>query len=302
MKSLLFVTLFGAALSLPSSFNSAGVCTSKECQEVAEIIKESLNEDADPCEDFYAFACGGFKKRHPLPKRAQNVDGLSLVRKELDTRLVGLLDHPKLKNHGSKVIRKAKKLYDDCIDGNLRENATEPLADKVFVKQSDSLVPLGIYKSQSLNNDREAGCRSNVAFKYPFVLVRLYLDKYFSITEHKAARDVTLNVWKALRNDIIKKVPWMTNETMENVNQGLDDLEINTGYPDWLVDDEELDKEYEGKQHPEWPMNPLTVNAHFNPPVPEISKYDLSVVYKNILNNDFTINSNPCWNPSSTDL
>ena len=278
MISLLFVTLVGAALSLPSSYNFFGVCNSAECQDVAKIIKGSLNEDADPCEDFYAFVCAGFKKVNPIPKGYQNIDGLSLLKKELDARQVGLLDDPQLKNHRSKVIRKAKKLYDDCINGNLRENAT--LAERVFVKQLDSLVPKGMYKSQALSNDRELGCRNNLKYKYPFVLIRLYLDKYFPISEHKATRDAVFNVWKALRNHIIKKSPWTDNQTMENVYQGLDSLEINTGYPNWLSDDKELDKEYEGEKHPDWPMDPLTVNAHYSPPVPEISKYNLSVVYK----------------------
>ena len=252
MTSLLFFTLFGVALSLPSNFNSAAVCNSAECKDVAKFIEGNLNEDADPCEDFYAFACGGFKKAFPIPEGTQHIDGLGLVKKQLTERQVGLLDNPKLKNHGSKVVRKAKKIYDDCMNGN-RENATTPLTPlngRVFANQPDSLVPEGMYKSEPCVITPESVCRGEVSYKYPWVMARLYLDKYFPIAEHKATRQAIMNVWNAFRNNVIKQVPWMDNKTAETVTQGLDDLEINTGYPDWLADDEELDEEYEGDSHP----------------------------------------------------
>ena len=279
MTSLLFVTLFGVALSLPSSFNSAGVCNSKDCQDIADIIKGNLDENADPCEDFYAFACGGFKKLNPIPVGARHIDGLALVQKQLDARLIGLFDDLELKNHRSKTVRKAKKIYDDCMNGTLGENITKSLPVRVFVNHHDSLVAEGMYKSQLLNTPEQT-CRQQVKSKYPWIVIRLYLDKYFPLTEHKAARDAIINIWKALRNDIMKKVSWMDDETEKNVNQGLDDLEINTGYPGWLLDDKELDKEYEGEKHPDWSVDPLTVNAFFNRDVPEIGKYYLPVYIK----------------------
>ena len=279
MTSFLFATLFGASVSLPFPFNSTAVCNSAECQEVAMIIKGNLDEDADPCNDFYAFACGGFKKLNSIPEGIQSIDGLILLEQQLYARQVGLLDNPELKNHRSKVVRKAKKMYDDCMNGN-PENATRQLTDRVFASQVISLVPSRMYKSQFLLNTQEEVCREKVGSRYSFVITRLYLDKYFPVASHEATRDAIKNVWKAYRNNVIKKVPWMDNETEKAVNKGLDDLEMNTGYPDWLADDQELDQEYEGKEHPYWLTNPVTVDAHFNRAVPEISKYNLSVVCK----------------------
>ena len=278
MTSLLFVTLFGAALSLPSSLNSAGVCNSKDCQDIAKIIKGNLDENADPCEDFYAFACGGFKKANPTSR--QHIDEVDLIMEQLNARQVGLLDNPKLKNHGSKIVRKAKQIYDECMNGTLRENATKPLPGRVFVNQHDSIVSEGMYKSQLLKDTPEQTCRMKINSKYSFVIIRLYLDKYFPLAEHKAARNAIINIWKALRNDIRKKVSWLDDETEKNVNQGLDDLVINTGYPDWISDDKELDKEYEEEQHPDSSVDPLTVNAFFNRDIPEIGKYYFSICIK----------------------
>ena len=277
MRELLFVTLFGVALSLPTSFNSADVCNSAECQDVAKLIKENLDENADPCEDFYAFACGGFKNVFPIPEGAQNIDGFVLARRQLNGKLVGLLDDPKLKNHGSKVVRIAKQMYDDCMNGD-RENTTTQLTARVFSNQGISLVPEGMYKSQSLKHTPEEICREKVYYKYSFVVVRLYVDKYFPITEYKSSRDMVINVWKAFRSDIIKQVPWMNHETHKSVIENLDNLTISTGYPDWLTDDRELDKQYEGRAHTNWRVDPFTVNAYFYQLPPEISKYNLTLV------------------------
>ena len=127
-----------------------------------------------------------------------------------------------------------------------------------------------------MSNTPEETCRQQVYSDYSFVVARVYADKYFPITEHRATRDAIMNVWKALRNDIIKEVPWMDEDTKRKVNQRLDDLEVDTGYPDWLLDDKELDKEYEGEKHPDWPTDPLEVNAHFSQ-LPWIGKYDLTM-------------------------
>ena len=37
------------------------------CMRASEEVKESLDVSADPCNDFYTFACGGFNSKAVIP-------------------------------------------------------------------------------------------------------------------------------------------------------------------------------------------------------------------------------------------
>ena len=275
LSNLLLVAFVGAAVTLPSPFKSAAVCNTEECQQVAEYIRANIDEDADPCDDFYKFACGKFKDSHPLSGGERIIDSLFLVQRQLYDRQLELLDDPTLKNHGSKTIRKVKEIYDDCKANQGSIKPTIPETVRFIVNESDSLVPEGMYDAKSFLMSSVDVCQQEIQRKYFYLFLRLYLDKYFSIAEYNASRNVIMNVWKVFRNDIVKSIPWIDEKTKKNLTDNLDILKLNTGCPDWLFDDEELDKEYEGQKHAGWPMNPLSVNANFNRGVPEIGEYEL---------------------------
>uniref|UniRef100_A0A4Q8KB27 U6-Hexatoxin-Hc1a_1 n=1 Tax=Hadronyche cerberea TaxID=1107879 RepID=A0A4Q8KB27_HADCE len=53
--------------SAPSYRQESEECTSPECQEAARALLESMDTTADPCQNFYRYACGGWIDRHPIP-------------------------------------------------------------------------------------------------------------------------------------------------------------------------------------------------------------------------------------------
>lgn len=59
---MLALTLFPITLLLILSFDvtlaSGKVCENHGCQKISEFLLEMINFDADPCDDFYDFACG----------------------------------------------------------------------------------------------------------------------------------------------------------------------------------------------------------------------------------------------------
>ena len=46
--------------STPSSSPGSDICQSDACFDLSVQIKGSMNEDVDPCEDFYNFTCGNW--------------------------------------------------------------------------------------------------------------------------------------------------------------------------------------------------------------------------------------------------
>lgn len=52
---------------LSSADSGRGLCLSEACVTVASQMVEAMDRSADPCHDFYQFACGGWMRKNPLP-------------------------------------------------------------------------------------------------------------------------------------------------------------------------------------------------------------------------------------------
>ena len=77
-----------------------------------------MDKKADPCQDFYQFACGNWDKYNPIPEDKAGFDTFEILRESLNHVLKQLLEEPivKGKNYEGSSIVKAKDLYKSCMN------------------------------------------------------------------------------------------------------------------------------------------------------------------------------------------
>ncbi|XP_059608764.1 neprilysin-4-like [Phlebotomus argentipes] len=60
----------------------------------AQMMRQYMDMNADPCEDFYQYACGNWEKMNPIPKDKSVYDTFEKLRESLDSVLRELLEAP----------------------------------------------------------------------------------------------------------------------------------------------------------------------------------------------------------------
>ena len=92
-------------------------CSTAECLAFADIINSKLDESVDPCVDFDAFSCGGWKAENEIPPDSGSYGQFSVVRKALSETVKRELELESTEEyHGWEAVRKAKAFYALCMD------------------------------------------------------------------------------------------------------------------------------------------------------------------------------------------
>ena len=68
------------------------VCLTESCVKTAARLLRQMDRAADPCQDFYQFACGGFIADTVLPEHKTRLGSYDLLRDELNKKLKALFE------------------------------------------------------------------------------------------------------------------------------------------------------------------------------------------------------------------
>ncbi|KAG2462924.1 neprilysin-like [Polypterus senegalus] len=110
---LLFIVVI-ALIVLYVTNTGDGICKTADCTQSAARIIENMDTSAEPCQNFYQYACGGWLKKNIIPETSSRYSTFDILRDELEAVLKDVLEKPSTAD--IVALKKAKMLYKSCIN------------------------------------------------------------------------------------------------------------------------------------------------------------------------------------------
>ncbi|XP_031569781.1 endothelin-converting enzyme 1-like isoform X2 [Actinia tenebrosa] len=93
------------------------ICDDEQCFNLGLELVKNMNKSVDPCEDFHAYACGGWESRHPLEDNATlAITSPSIVSNENSNVLKKALEYAHLNYSKNDAVMKMVRVYDSCMN------------------------------------------------------------------------------------------------------------------------------------------------------------------------------------------
>ncbi|KAH8283898.1 hypothetical protein KR054_004671 [Drosophila jambulina] len=109
---ILLIAIIVVSLSIKKS---SSICRSKECIRTAASLIYAMDEQTDPCEDFYQFTCGRWAEEHPRPDSVTSNDWFR-ERQAHIMRQVREFLRSNISRAEPEAVGKAKTMYRGCMD------------------------------------------------------------------------------------------------------------------------------------------------------------------------------------------
>ncbi|XP_059468630.1 neprilysin-like isoform X2 [Neocloeon triangulifer] len=147
--SLLSLILFilTVVFAMKSGYDDSKVCRSNSCIASAAMLLQNMDSSADPCVDFYKFACGNFPLNHPIPDSDQSSDWFLDRKLSVKREIRDALMFKKSSPFEPLPVRQLRGLFSDCLDtDSLEQKGVQPLRNllrKVELSLQPSLLDSG---------------------------------------------------------------------------------------------------------------------------------------------------------------
>ncbi|KAK4876270.1 hypothetical protein RN001_012692 [Aquatica leii] len=94
---------------------SRKVCLTEECVRTAASLLSAMDHSADPCQDFFQYACGTWKKNHVIPEDRSSISTFEVMADQLQVILKGVLEES-INEDDNEATAKAKTFYNTCMN------------------------------------------------------------------------------------------------------------------------------------------------------------------------------------------
>ncbi|OQR66182.1 membrane metallo-endopeptidase 1-like, partial [Tropilaelaps mercedesae] len=115
-----------------SPVTGADLCSTPGCVKAAAQIIQAIDPTADPCTDFYKFACGQWIQRHSIPEDKPSVTQFSLLQDTLNAKLRVIVEKPIDVRDDPPHVIKLKTYYHSCLNTRLLDKLGQGPLQKVL--------------------------------------------------------------------------------------------------------------------------------------------------------------------------
>ncbi|XP_070505218.1 neprilysin-2-like [Chironomus tepperi] len=138
-----FRNIDAESMNLTASPNSCDdICLTRGCIITAAVILEKIDENLDPCDDFYTFSCNRYINNTFIPDDQTQIDVFVETHEKLQERIKAIITAP-IDDNEIEPFKNMKRLYRACMNKALiEERGLKPMTD-VLEKEGGWPVVMG---------------------------------------------------------------------------------------------------------------------------------------------------------------